>query len=58
MLRKAAAQTMQDADFRNDAKKLEIDIAPMSAGETTAMVNRLFDTPSAVVARMKAAFSP
>jgi tripartite-type tricarboxylate transporter receptor subunit TctC len=58
VLRKATADTMQDADFRNDAKKLDIDIAPMSAEETTAMVNRLFDTPPAVVARMKAALSP
>jgi tripartite-type tricarboxylate transporter receptor subunit TctC len=57
VLRKATADTMQDADFRNDAKKLDIDIAPMSAEETTAMVNRLFDTPPAVVARMKAVLS-
>jgi tripartite-type tricarboxylate transporter receptor subunit TctC len=58
VLRKATAETMQDADFRNDAKKLDIDIAPMSAEETTAMVNRLFDTPPAVVARIEAALSP
>lgn len=58
VLRKATAETMQDADFLNDAKKLDIDIAPMSAEETTATVNRLFDTPPAVVARIEAALSP
>lgn len=58
VLRKATAETMQDPDFLADAKKLDIDIAPMSAEETSAMVDRLFSTPPAVVARIEEALSP
>jgi tripartite-type tricarboxylate transporter receptor subunit TctC len=58
MLREATAKTMRDPDFLADAKKLNIDIAPMSAGETQAAVDRLFATPPAVVARVEKALSP
>jgi tripartite-type tricarboxylate transporter receptor subunit TctC len=58
VLRQATAQTMQDPDFLADAKKLDIDIAPMSADETRAMVDRLFATPQAVVARIEQALTP
>ncbi|HTV35961.1 MAG TPA: hypothetical protein VMF12_05975, partial [Xanthobacteraceae bacterium] len=58
VLRKATAETMQDPDFLADAKKLDIDIVPMSAEETSAMVDRLFATPPAVVARIEEALSP
>ncbi len=58
VLRQATAQTMQDPDFLADAKTLDIDIAPMGADETRAMVDRLFATPPAVVARIEQALSP
>jgi tripartite-type tricarboxylate transporter receptor subunit TctC len=58
VLRQATAQTMLDPDFLTDAKKLDIDIAPMSADETRAMVDQLFATPQAVVARIEQALSP
>jgi tripartite-type tricarboxylate transporter receptor subunit TctC len=57
-LRKATAETMQDPGFLADAKKLDIDIAPMSAEETQATVDELFATPLAVVGRIEAALSP
>ena len=58
VLRQATAQTMLDPDFLTDAKKLDNDIAPMSADETRAMVDQLFATPQAVVARIEQALSP
>jgi hypothetical protein len=58
VLRKATAATMQDPAFLADAKKLDIDIAPMSAEDTQAMVDELFATPPAVVARIEQALAP
>ena len=58
VLREAVAKTMRDPDFLADARKLDIDIAPMSADETQAAVDRLFATPAAVVARIEKALSP
>jgi tripartite-type tricarboxylate transporter receptor subunit TctC len=55
VLRKAVAATMADAEFLADARKLDIDIDPMSAEETQNTVDRLFATPPAVVARIEAA---
>ena len=55
LLRSAVSKTMQDPDFLTDAKKLEIDIEPMNAADTKAMVDRLFATPPAVVSRIEAA---
>ena len=53
VLRSAVAKTMQDPDFLADAKKLEIDVEPMNAVDTKAMVERLFATPPAVVSRIE-----
>ncbi len=53
VLRSAVFKTMQDPDFLADAKKLEIDVEPMNAADTKAMVERLFATPPAVVSRIE-----
>ena len=58
VLRTAVANTMRDPDFLTDAKKLDIDIAPMTAEETQAAVDQLFATPQAVVAEIEKALSP
>ena len=58
VLREAIAKTMRGPDFLADAKKLDIDIAPMSAEETQAAVDRLFATPAAVVSQIEKALSP
>ncbi len=58
ILRAAVRDTLTDPAFLADAKKLDIDIAPMSAEETQKMVDQLFATPAAVVARIDAALSP
>lgn len=57
VLRDAVSRTMRDADFQADAKRLQIDIEPMDAQQTAAMVNRLFATPAAVVHRIEAALA-
>jgi tripartite-type tricarboxylate transporter receptor subunit TctC len=53
VLRSAVFKTMQDPDFLADTKKLEIDIEPMNAADTKAMVERLFAMPAAVVSRIE-----
>jgi tripartite-type tricarboxylate transporter receptor subunit TctC len=57
ILRNAIRETMNDPEFLEDAKKLDIDIAAMSADETKTMVDRLFATPPAVIARIDAALA-
>lgn len=57
VLRDAVAKTMKDPEFLADAAKLDIDIEPMSAAETQALVDQLFDTPKPVVARIEAALA-
>jgi hypothetical protein len=54
-LRDAVRATMNDEDFLAEARTLEIDVAPMGADETAALVERLFATPSATVAGIEAA---
>jgi hypothetical protein len=44
---------MHDPDFLADARRLEIDVEPMNAADTKIMVERLFATPPAVVARIE-----
>ena len=58
VLRNAVSETMKDPEFLQDARKLDIDIEPMNAEETAKMVDQLFATPPAVVARIEAALSP
>lgn len=58
VLRTAVSQTMADPDFLADAKKLEIDIEPMSAADTKATIERLYATPPDVVRRIEDALAP
>jgi tripartite-type tricarboxylate transporter receptor subunit TctC len=53
VLRQAMAQTLRDADFLADAKKLHIEIEPMDADETSKTASRIFETPAEAVARIK-----
>jgi len=57
VLRRAVSAAMKDADFLEDARKLDIDIAPMDAEQTRKTVEQLFATPAAVIARIDAALS-
>ncbi len=58
VLREAVVKALHDPDFLADAKKLDIDIAPMTAAATQAAVDQLFATPPAVVGRIEKALSP
>jgi tripartite-type tricarboxylate transporter receptor subunit TctC len=57
VLRKATIATLKDPEFLEDAKKLNIDIEPMDAEETAKVVEQMFATPPAVVARVQAALA-
>src|SRR5580692_1281259 len=57
VLRSATQAAMKDADLLAEAAKLDIDIDPMGADETKTMVDRLFATPPAAVARIQAALA-
>jgi tripartite-type tricarboxylate transporter receptor subunit TctC len=57
ILRTATLKTMQDAAFLDEARNLDIDIEPTGADETQKMVDRLFSTPPAAVARIEAALA-
>ena len=52
-LRAAFSQTMKDADFLNDAGKANLEISPVSGEETEQLIQNLFKTPPAVVAKLK-----
>jgi tripartite-type tricarboxylate transporter receptor subunit TctC len=55
VLRKGMMDTLKDRDFLDDARKVGIDIEPSDAAATEALVERLFATPSSVVAQIQAA---
>jgi tripartite-type tricarboxylate transporter receptor subunit TctC len=58
ILRKATMQAMKDPEFLEDVKKLNFDVEPMDAEETAKVANRLFATPEAAVARIRATVGP
>ena len=52
-LRKAFDETMQDPAFLAEAKKLLLDVEPMTGEEVSALVRNVLATPPAVVARVR-----
>ena len=57
-LRGAYAATLQDPAFLADAKKLGIEIAPVSGGELARLMAKLMNLPPALVERAKQAIAP
>ena len=53
--RKAFDETMKDPEFLAEAKKLGLDIDPLTGAQVTKVVDEIYDTPPALVARAKAA---
>ena len=53
ILRKGFLQAMKDADFLNDAAKANLEIAPESGEEIEQLIQNMFKTPPAVVAKLK-----
>jgi tripartite-type tricarboxylate transporter receptor subunit TctC len=54
-LRKAFDDTMKDPAFLAEAKKLKIDIDPMTGAQLAALVEQVSKTPAATVARVRKA---
>ena len=53
VLRRAFIQAVKDPDLLNDANKANLEIAPASGEEIAGAIERLFQTPPAVVAKLK-----
>ena len=53
LLRRAFDATMQDAEFRAEAAKIQADLAPTTGEEVQKLVARLYATPRPVVERAK-----
>ncbi len=56
-LRRAFDATMKDEGFLAEAKKIGLDIDPLSGEQVQTLVDKLAATPLAVVARVQAALS-
>lgn len=57
-LRAAYVATMQDPAFLADAKKLGVDVAPVSGEELASLMVRLMNLPPALLDRAKQAIAP
>lgn len=57
-LRQAFDATVRDADFRIDARRLDIEIAPIDGATLHAMMAQLTTAPSALRERVSAIFAP
>ena len=57
-LRAAYAATMQDPAFLADAKKLGVEIAPVSGEELASLMARLMNLPPGLLDRAKQAIAP
>src|SRR5262245_46376043 len=52
-LREAFAATMKDPEFLEDAKKLQIDVNPVSADALHKLIDDIYQTPDSVVAKLR-----
>ena len=57
ILTRAFMAAHQDADYLREAKEMQLDVSPMSGAEMQALMTRIAQTPSSVIARYKAAVS-
>jgi tripartite-type tricarboxylate transporter receptor subunit TctC len=56
-LRQAFAATMQDEDFLAEARKLNLDIAPVRGERVTEIVLQTLSQPAEIIAKAKAAYA-
>jgi tripartite-type tricarboxylate transporter receptor subunit TctC len=54
-LRKAFAATMQDPEARAEAAKMRLDMEPVSAADVQEEVRKVYASPPAIIAKVKAA---
>jgi tripartite-type tricarboxylate transporter receptor subunit TctC len=52
-LRDAFAATLKDPEFLEDAKKIQIDVNPVSAAAVEKLIDDLYQTPEAVTAKLR-----
>ena len=57
-LRKAFMETWADPDLLAEAKKINLDVAPISGAEVQALIAKIYATPPAVIAKAKDALIP
>ena len=55
LLRKAFDETMKDPELLAEAEKMNIDVVPSDGETVTKIVNAMYATPPAVIARVKGA---
>ena len=58
LIRDAFMKTLADGEFRADAERSRLDIAPISGEKVQALVEGLYSAPAAVVEKAKAAVKP
>ena len=54
-LRQAFMDTMQDKDFIAEAKKIDLEINPVSGADVEKLVKEVYATPPEIVAKAKTA---
>src|SRR5215510_6694673 len=52
-LRTAFAATLKDPEFLEDAKKIQIDVSPVSAATVEKLIDDLYQTPEATVTKLR-----
>jgi hypothetical protein len=52
-LREAFAATLRDPEFLEDAKKIQIDVNPISGAAVEKLIDDLYRTPEGVVAKLR-----
>jgi tripartite-type tricarboxylate transporter receptor subunit TctC len=55
-LRTAFEATMQDPEFLAEAKRINLEVQPMSADRIVPLINEIYKTPSNIVARARELF--
>jgi len=57
-LRAAFAATLKDPEFVADAKKIQIDVSPVSASAVEKLIGDLYATPDALLTKLRSITSP
>ena len=57
-LRKAFMETWTDPDLLAEAKKIDLDVAPISGADVQALIAKIYATPPQIIAKAKDALIP
>jgi hypothetical protein len=53
MLRAAFAATLRDPEFLDDARRMALDVSPVSGHAVESLIEELYNTPEAVIAKTR-----